>query len=491
VNLNRELKNKYISIVNIKKINPINPINKEEFFMGKMTKIISVITLSTIMATSFVGCGSKAGNGTAGETVNVSFWTAPQKVQYDYWVTKTEAFNKTNTKVNGKVVKMEIQQMPETPSSEAGIQNALATDSAPAISENINRGFATTLEGADAIYSLEKESWFQDVVKNRQLEKIMPGWEIAGKQYVLPLYVNPMVLQWNTKALKELGLEKAPETMAEFQDILTMFRENKDKMTAMGVSHVFYRNSLIRPDIWWDRWSDFPNIYLSFSGGKPWVEGNKLVLDKEVTKEAFEFFGLLGDTLLTSEIPNVWAEEKPAVLFTIAAPWEITALREGGKVYGEDFTYGPMIVKNQGDVAYNFADSKGLVLYKDTNITDEIHEGAVEFTKWLYNEENSAQTDLEWLEATKMLPVRGDLVSNETFAEYLKEYPELSGLAAHVPNAIPAMPHGKMTPIQEALGTHLAEYLKTTMTSTDNKAKDATKYVDDAFAAMKKAGELE
>ena len=90
--------------------------------MSKMTKIISVITLSTIMATSFVGCGSKAGSGSKGDTVNVSFWTAPQKVQFDYWTKKTQEFNKTNTKVNGKVVKMEIQQMPETPSSEATIQ---------------------------------------------------------------------------------------------------------------------------------------------------------------------------------------------------------------------------------------------------------------------------------------------------------------------------------------------------------------------------------
>ncbi|MGV8979865.1 ABC transporter substrate-binding protein [Clostridium sp.] len=459
--------------------------------MNKMTKIISVITLSTIMATSFVGCGSKAGSSAAGGTVNVSFWTAPQKVQYDYWKTKTDEFNKTNTKVNGKVVKMEIQQMPETPSSEAGIQNALATDSAPAMSENINRGFATTLQAADAVYPLESETWFKDIVSNRKLEKIMPGWEIAGSQYVIPQYVNPLVLQWNTKALRALGIEKAPETVAEFQALLTKFRANKDKMAAVGVSHVFYRNSLIRPDQWWDRWSDFQNIYLAFSGGKPWVEGNKLVLDKELTKETFEFFGAMGDTLLTSEIPNVWAEEKPAVLFTIAAPWEITALREGGKKYGEDYTYGPMIVKKQGDVAYNFADSKGLVLYKDKNITEDIHGGAVAFTKWLYNKDNSAQTDLDWLKATKMLPVRGDLDTNQTFAAYLKEYPELSALAVHVPNSIPSMPHAKMTPIQEALGTSLAAYLKTTMKSTDNKAKDATKFVDDAFTAMKKAGGLE
>ncbi|OSA93130.1 UNVERIFIED_ORG: sugar ABC transporter substrate-binding protein [Clostridium botulinum] len=460
--------------------------------MIKLTKIISTVILSTMMVTSLTACsGGKNGAASSGDTISVNFWTAPQKVQYDYWTTKAEEFNKTNTEINGKSVKLVVQQMPETPSSEAGIQNALATDTAPAISENVNRGFASTLAASDAIYSLESEEWFKDIVKNRALETVMPGWQIGGKQFVLPQYVNPMVLQWNMKALKELGVEKVPETKAEIESLVVKFRENEAKMSAVGVSHVFYRNSLIRPDQWWDRWSDFQNIYLAFSGGKPWVEGNKLVLDKNITKETFEFFGSLGDTLLTSEIPNVWAEENPPVLFTIAAPWEIQALREGGKKYGEDFEYGPMIVKNQGDTSYNFADSKGLVLYKDNNITDEIHEGAVEFIKWLYNEENSANTDLEWLQATTMLPVRGDLITNDTFKKYFEENPEVKDLAKHVPNAIPCMANDNMTPIQEALGTQLAKYLETTLSSTDVKAKDATKFVEDSFDAMKQAGGLE
>lgn len=461
--------------------------------MSKITKIISALALSTMMVTSLVGCsgGNDNGGTSSGDTITVNFWTAPQKVQYDFWTGKAEEFNKTNTKVGDKVVKLEVQQMPETPSSEAGIQNALATGSAPAISENINRGFATTLAQSEAVYSLENEEWFKDIVKNRALESVIPGWEIEGSQYVVPMYVNPMVLQWNTKALKELGFDKVPETKAEFDNVVAKFNENKDKMSAIGVTHVFYRNSLIRPDQWWDRSSDFQNIYLAFSGGKSWVEGNKLVLDKEAAKESFEFFGSLGNTLLTAEVPNIWAEENPQVLFTIAAPWEIQSLREGGKVYGEDYTYGPMIVKNQGDTPYNYADAKGLVLYKADNITEEIHQGAVEFMKWLYNEENSAKTDLEWLQATTMLPVRGDLVENEEFANYLDENAELKALAGQVEYAIPGMPHDKMAQIQEALGNSLAKYLENTLSLDALKVTDATKYVDEAFDSMKQAGGLE
>ena len=74
----------------------------------------------------------------ADDVITVDFWTAPQQVQYNYWEEKAQAFNETKTEVNGKIVEVKVQQMPETPSSEAGIQNAIATGTAPAVSENIN-----------------------------------------------------------------------------------------------------------------------------------------------------------------------------------------------------------------------------------------------------------------------------------------------------------------------------------------------------------------
>ena len=53
------------------------------------------------------------------------------------------------------------------------------------------------------------------------------------------------------------------------------------------------------------------------------------------------------------------------------------------------------------------------------------------------------------------------------------------------------MPHDKMAQIQEALGNSLASYLETTLSSDALTKTDATKYVDEAFEAMKQAGGLE
>ena len=39
---------------------------------------------------------------------------------------------------------------------------------------------------------------------------------------MLPLYVNPITWQWNTKALDAMGYE-VPTTLAEFQEIMDNF----------------------------------------------------------------------------------------------------------------------------------------------------------------------------------------------------------------------------------------------------------------------------
>ncbi|MDE6182588.1 MAG: hypothetical protein K2F59_05245, partial [Eubacteriales bacterium] len=83
-------------------------------------------------------------------------------------------------------------------------------------------------------------------------------------------------------------------------------------MKAMEVTHTFYRTSLTRSDQWWDRWQDFQMPYEAISGGKPWVEGNKLTLDKQSDIEAFELIGKFGNTIQTGELSSIWIEENPS-----------------------------------------------------------------------------------------------------------------------------------------------------------------------------------
>ena len=473
--------------------------------MKKMKKL-AALSMAAAMAVSLAACGgesagasSEASGETAaestatvsGEVIEVDFWTAPQQVQYDLWESWAVEFNATNTQVNGKTVQVKVQQMPESPSSEAGIQNAIATGTAPAVSENVNRGFAATLAASGVVYDLSEEDWFNEVIEALQMGDTMDAWAIDGKQYVLPLYVNPMTWQWNTKALDAMGYE-VPTTLAEFQEIMDNFDAKKDDLAAVGVTHSFYRPSLVRPDQYWDRWSDFMMIYDGLSGGKSIVEGDTLTMDRDAAIQAMEVIGDFGNSLQQGELSSIWVEAQPSVLVTINAPWEISLYHENNKVYGVDYEYGPALVQNEGDTPYNYADSKGLVFYKTDDISEEEHLGAVEFVKWCYNAENSAQSDLEWLEATTMLPVRGDLNTNEAFADIMAEYPELAALAEWVPCSIPGLATDKDADIWTAFTeVCTAPYVNEMSQQAPGNAPDASGYIDAAIEAMKTAGELQ
>lgn len=463
----------------------------------KTTALLLAASMTAMALTACGGSGdgettaSGGAENTSGGTVTVDFWTAPQQVQYNFWESKAQAFNETKTQVNGKTIEVKVQQMPESPSSEAGIQNAIATGTAPAVSENVNRGFAATLAASDVVYDLSSEDWFNEVIEARQMGDTMDSWAIDGKQYVLPVYVNPMVWQWNMKALKVLGYDKAPETLDEFTEVMKAFNENKDALAEIGVTHSFYRPSLQRPDQYWDRWYDFMMPYDAFSQGKSIVEGTTLTMDKDAAVKAMELIGTFGNTIQQGELSSIWIEEKPSVLVTINAPWEISLYKENNKVYGEDYIYGPAIVEKEGDIPYNFADSKGLTFYKTDNVSEDQHAGAVEFVKWVYNAENSAQTDLDWLNATTMLPVRGDLNENEAFADVMKEYPELSALAQWVPYSMPGLASDKDADIWTAFTeTAMAPYINEVVNTEPGNAPDATSYVEAGMEAMKSAGGL-
>ena len=465
----------------------------------KIKKTMALFMAAVLGTAALTGCGSSEGEAeapatetdAAGGTLEVEFWTAPQQVQYAFWESKAQAFNETNTQVNGQTVQVKVQMMPESPSSEVGIQNAIATGTAPAVSENINRGFAATLAASDAVYDLSQEDWFNEVVEARQMGDTMDSWAINGGQYVFPVYVNPMVWQWNMDALAVFGYSEAPTTVADLQDIMSQWEDKSEELAAVGVTHSFYRPSLTRSDLYYDRWHDFMMPYDAISQGKTIVEGSTLTMDKESAVKAMEVIGTFGNTIQQGELSSIWTEGTPSVLVTINAPWEISLYQENNKVYGEDYIYGPALVEKEGDTPYCFADSKGLTFYKTENISEDEHQGAVEFVKWVYNAENSAQTDLEWTQATMMLPVRGDLNENETFAGIMSENPELAALAQWVPYAMPGLASDKDADIWTAFTeAAMAPYINETVGAKPGEAPDATSYVEAGMEAMKSAGGL-
>ncbi len=461
----------------------------------------AVLVTGALLVGMLSGCskpasGSASGSASqkaAGSSVTVKFWSAPQKVQYNFWVSKAKAFNATNPKINGKNVTVKVQEMPESPSSEAGIQNAIVTGTVPAASENISRSFAATLANSNALYNIENDKWYQTAVAEKKAGDTMKEWAIGSKQYVLPEYVNPMTWQWNSKALKALGFSKVPETMDDLKAVLKAFTANKAKMQALGVTHTLYRPALLRSDQWWERWYDFQGIYMALSQKTSWVEKGKLTLDRQGTIDTFQMLGNFGNTIQTNEVTDVWTSKTIPILMSTSLPWDIQTMQAAGKKYGldGDYIFGPSLVKKAGDTPYNFGDSKGIVLYKNSSISNDQHQGAVAFLQWMYSDKNCDQTDADWLAATTMLPVRGDTLKNSLFAPMMKKYPELKDLAGYSVYSIPCMASEKMTDIQTSLGeSGLVPYIQKSTKQEPLHAPDASADVDNAIRAMKSAGSL-
>ena len=123
-----------------------------------------------------------------GDEIDVEFWSAPNENQFEYWTAKAKAYNEQNREVNGKAAKVTVSMIPETTSSEAAIQNALATDAAPAASENINNSFMATLADSDAVYDIQDEDFYKTIISNKALDDdVTSTWEYNGKQYVIPM----------------------------------------------------------------------------------------------------------------------------------------------------------------------------------------------------------------------------------------------------------------------------------------------------------------
>ncbi len=483
---------------------------KKEMKKRALTSLLAV----TMGITMLAGCGNtgksdsaeskstengqetvKEEKASSGKTVTVDFWTAPEQYNLDFWTKYADKFNESNIQLDGSKVEVKVQMMPAQPSSEAGIQNAIATGTIPAISENINRGFANTLANSDAVYDLSGEDWFKDTVTERKLEEMTKGWAIDNAQYVIPLYVNPITYCYNSKALKELGFSEVPKTMADFNKLLAAYSEKKGELAGNGISHFMYRSELLNSANYWERWFDIESPYDAFSKGVPLGEGNKLTADKAALTKVFEFYGAMGDSLLTGTIDGLWKQETVPVVMGQGLPWEVSSNNAAGKIYGldGDYVFGPTLVENKSDKHYNYADSKGIVLYKNDKISEEEHKGAIEFLKYVFTGDGKETFDLDWLQATSMLPVRGDLDTNESLSSYFNENPAMKDISTYVADGIPGMANEKVAEIMTALGEKavIPFVNEVTMKNGINQKPDVSKYVEAAMEAMKTAGELE
>lgn len=399
---------------------------------------ILILTMGVLLA----ACGGNGGSApTASTPTNVTFWAAPNPPQQAFWAAMAKAYMAQHADV-----KITINPIPQSPSSEAGIQAALAGGTGPTASENIFTGFAGQLISDQAIIPLDLMPGWNNLITTRHMSQSIQGWKFEdGHTYVLPIYTNSILVAWRMDILKQLGYDKPPQT---YSQVLAL----GDKLKQKFPEKFIWARSALAQNTWYERWFDFFTLYDAASNGQSLITGNKVSADDQSAISTLTFLQQLSQKkLLLTQTANDPFETGTSVM-NIIGPWQFTYWQQKYPQLKLNDTYAlaPPPVPDTypaGQPIKTFADAKGIVIYKQASVVQQ--QAVWQFVKWVFSD---PAHDLQWLQSTSLPSARDDLSTNTTFKAYLDQHPELASFAQNIPNAVPPLTSPKYNDIQVALG---------------------------------------
>ena len=378
--------------------------------------------------------------GSLSAAQEVTFWSAPNPTQTQFWEEMAKAYKEVNPDVT-----VTVTPIPETPSSEAAILASLAGGNSPTIAENIFIGFGAQLYNAKAIVPLNTLPGWDELVKSRDATTAVKAWTFPDDNYyIFPIYTNAMLFGWRSDILQSGGVKTPPATYSGVLDACKTIKEADPNKFLLA------RADLVT-NVWWQRWFDFFTLYDAASGGKPFITGNEITADDQAAIAVFDFYQKLNDAgcILTREVQtpfetgnSVWSE---------LGPWTFSSWRENypDLNLGEEYVLTDPPTPDttaKGKPVYTFADAKGLVIF--AGAPEDARNAAWEFVKWVYAD---PKHDLTWFQTTNLPPTRDDVSSNQVFSSFLKDNPALVQYAEEIPYAVPPIVNQNYSDIQTAL----------------------------------------
>lgn len=412
--------------------------------MKRVFKSTALVAVLVLFATALVYAnGSSEKTSATSKSVTANFWAAPNPPQGAFWKEMATEYMKSHPGVT-----INVTTMPESPSSEAGIQAAIAGGTAPAGSENIFIGFGAQLIKSDAVVPLDTMPGFQSIIAKRHMEHTIAPWKSAdGHYYILPMYVNAMLFGWRMDILRSVGVDQPPRT---YSQVLALGEKIKAKY---GTTKFLWARQALVQDTWWQRWFDFFMLYYAASGGTQLVTGTKITADNTAAVDVLQFLQTMNKRgyLLTQQTKNPFETGLEAM--DSIGPWSFPSWKQQfpnlqyQKTY--DLTPPPVPDNYPANKAVNtFADAKGLVLYKQAPAAQR--KAVWDFLSWVLS---NPANDLTWFKKTNLPPARDDLGTNPEFASFFKAQPELVPYAKEIPYAVPPIASSQVTELQRRLGS--------------------------------------
>lgn len=346
------------------------------------------------------------------ELREILYWSSNNTEEIEFARLMTSKWNKENPEL-----KVKFQPVPEGQSSEEVILAAVVGKTTPDIYSNMWQGDVETYAQAGVLVALDTLNGFMDFLKERcDSSTINEVISKDGHIYQIPWKINPIMMIYNKKIIKELGLNSAPRTYSEFLEAAKRFKKdnNGDGYTDQWIG---YTEVLVT---WWQRFFDFYPLYLAASNGASLIKNDKAVFNNKYSAQVFDF---LRELYKKQYFPKerISARQDAFLSSVIATrftgPWEISHA-EKFKPEGFEYSFQTMPVPDEhSGPSYTYCDPKNIVIFRSSQDPNKIWK----FLKFFLSEEN----DLKFIELTSQLPRRKNIDENPNFAGYFKRNPQM------------------------------------------------------------------
>lgn len=372
-------------------------------------KKIFLIFLILFQLMLMISCRHGANNG------ELLFWSSNNAQEISYIAQKIEEWDSLNP---GRPIR--FQPIPEGQSSEEIILASVVGGTTPAIYANMWQGNVEMYAQAGVLVRLDTMPGFLQIISERcSPEAIKEITSMDGHIYQIPWKVNPIMMLYNVKIFREVGLENFPVTYDEYLEAGRLIA----KKDINGYSDRWIGYSSVQP-IWYQRLFNFYPLYLAASNGMPLIENKRAAFNNQYAIQVFAFLQeLYSNNYFSKQQMN--ASQDPFIMQRVATlitgPWEVPYLE---KFKPPDMEYGfkPMMLPEENDKpVYSYGDPKNIVIFN----TCKDPRTAWEFLKTIISKEG----DLDLLRITGQFPRRKNISTDPAFESFLKENPGLKPFA--------------------------------------------------------------
>jgi multiple sugar transport system substrate-binding protein len=398
---------------------------------------LSSSMLWLLLATAFslsllIGCASlrtTKGND-AGGPVSLTYWSATNAQETEFATQVAAEWNREHPEI-----RIRVEPVPAGQSSEEVILAAIASRTTPDIYASVFPGALADLQDAQSVVQLDACTDFFEVMRERMPVEVLEQYRSTDQHYYQVAWKsNPVMVQYNTRMLREVGVERLPVTYSEFLDAAARVTKDADgdgQIDQWMATIDYY-------PIWYKRLFDYYPLYLA-AGGAQLFQNRRVIFEDEHSIAAFRF---LRELFARGYVPvqtfqgDVFLEGRVAAKFT--GPYSISHL-ERYRPADFEYDYGPVPRPDSAEgEPVSYADPKSIVIFK----TCQHQREAWEFVKFVISKQN----DLRLLELTNQLPIRAHLLEDQTYADYFRRNPKMVQFARQL---IPARSIDSITELKE------------------------------------------